>query len=656
MQIFQLFFLLLAKLPALRSIGYLIVWVALCMASCNFPDKGALPLTNTKNITNQVIDSLLQLSDKQYRNTEGVKQPLDNYLKQAIEIAKINNHQRQLANIYNQVAKRYRNISEYSLAISFHRQSLSIANQSHDDELNAKTLHEMAVTFRRIDDNAQALKLYMQALEWAESANDTLLIHSALNGIGNVYISYNNYTDAIEYFKRSLNYLGTHPRNLLGEAINTNNIGEAYLYLHNTDSALYYLQHSYNINVLIGSNLGQAICNNSLGMVYMELKQYTQALEHYQKSLDINQQIGDLIYVADNHRNLGNVYMQLAQYPLAEDHLKKALEIGKNIGSKWQILEANKILSELYSYTFKTQLALEHMRESLAYKDSMTKEVSRQNAEAMDVLFKAEKQEREIIILKQDAELKALQLSRQRYLFLGIATVLLALAMFVLFAYRQRKLKNMLSEMSLEQKLLRAQLNPHFVFNSLSAVQNFILNNDKKAASEYLVNFSRLMRNILMGSGSDFILLENELQILDDYLKLQQLRFQNKFDYYFELSNGLDPQTCQVPPMLVQPFIENAIEHGVRGIERQGVIFVRFTKQNEFLVIEVEDNGKGLQEQTAEKQPKNHVSMATKITKQRMQNLQNLTKKPCYFEIIDKPIQNNSPGVLIKIQIPYQEE
>jgi LytS/YehU family sensor histidine kinase len=347
--------------------------------------------------------------------------------------------------------------------------------------------------------------------------------------------------------------------------------------------------------------------------------------------------------------------MLTGNYPLSEEHLLKALEIGKTIGSNLQILEADKILSELYSYMQKTELALEHMRESMAYKDSITKEVSRQNSEAMDVLFRAEKQEREIVILKQKAQLDALQISRQKFLIIGIASFVLAIAVIILFFYRQRLLKEKLSQMSLEQKLLRTQLNPHFVFNSLAAVQNYILHNDKIAASDYLVNFSRLMRNILMGSGSDFIPLENELEILNDYLKLQQLRFQNKFDYRFEISNNIEPQTCMVPPMLVQPFVENSIEHGIRGIDRQGLIIIRFNREQNLLLIEVEDNGIGLQEHSSEKQKSNHVSMATKITKQRMQNLQSITKRTCKLEILDKITHKSLPGVLIRIQIPFNE-
>jgi LytS/YehU family sensor histidine kinase len=159
-----------------------------------------------------------------------------------------------------------------------------------------------------------------------------------------------------------------------------------------------------------------------------------------------------------------------------------------------------------------------------------------------------------------------------------------------------------------------------------------------------------------MGSGTDFILLENELEILDDYLKLQQLRFQGKFDYFFELSQEIDQQQCMVPPMLLQPFIENSIEHGVRDIDRQGTIIIRFNKNYNTLVIEVEDNGRGLNDQEVSNKKSGHISMATKITKQRMQNLQALTKQNCKFEILDNAEISGLSGVLVRIEISYQED
>ena len=126
-----------------------------------------------------------------------------------------------------------------------------------------------------------------------------------------------------------------------------------------------------------------------------------------------------------------------------------------------------------------------------------------QNTQAISILYKTEKQKREIIILKQKAQLSELKLSRQRNAIIAFVFIIMFLVMFGVWFIHQRKLKSKLKEIDLEQKLLQARLNPHFIFNSLAAIQNFILQNDKKAASEYIVNFSRLMRNILMGTGSD---------------------------------------------------------------------------------------------------------------------------------------------------------
>jgi hypothetical protein len=346
----------------------------------------------------------------------------------------------------------------------------------------------------------------------------------------------------------------------------------------------------------------------------------------------------------------------MKEFDLGETSLLKTFDIASEIGSKQFALEASIKLAQLYNELGNADYSYKYSLKAIAYKDSITEELQKQNTEAMNVLYKAEKQEREILILKQNAELTRYKMSRQRYVFFAGASIALIIMVMGFFTFRQRKLKNKLSEMGLEQKLLRAQLNPHFVFNSLSAVQNFIMQNDKKAASKYLVNFSRLMRSILLGSGEDFVLLKNELEMLEDYLNLQQLRFQGKFDYFFELGESINPLTCLVPPMLVQPFVENAIEHGVRDMDTQGIIITRFIQQDNKLIIEVDDNGKGLKEQEKENKKKGHISMALKITRQRMQNLQTITRRACKFEVIDKNDYQALPGVLIRIEIPFLEE
>jgi tetratricopeptide (TPR) repeat protein len=622
---------------------------------CTSKNKN-IPVSNFNQISEKVIDSLINESKIHYNRQTNVEDQSDHFLKEAIEIARNAQNKQATFNINMLIAKRLRNNAKYGKALEHLQKAQVLANEINNDELRAYAAHEMAVVFRHIDDNAQALKFHIQALEWAENAKDTFLIHCSLNGVGNVYFDYRDYAQAIEYFHRSLLFLGKKEPNLLGEAINCNLLGESWLFLGNPDSALIYLNRSYQVNVKIESELGQAICNNGKGLVYHAKKDYAKAIAYYHQALQLYTQTGDLFYQSMCLNNLGKSLMAIHSFKDAEQVLKNSLEIASTIGSKDFVLDASLELAQLYNETGKIKASYQYSQMALAYKDSITDDLKTQNMEAMDVLYKAEKQEREILILKQDAELNQLKMSRQKYLLLSIAGFLFIAILIVVFIFRQRRLKSKINEIGLEQKLLRAQLNPHFIFNSLSAVQNFIMKNDRTTASEYLVNFSRLMRNILIGSGEDFILLENELQILDDYLKLQQLRFQGKFNYYFELAETIDPKYCLVPPMLLQPFIENAIEHGVRDIQEQGIIITRFKVEKQKLIIEVDDNGRGLHEQKNSNKKKSHISMATKITRQRMQNLQAITKSPCTFEVIDKTKTTGLPGVLIRINIPFKEE
>jgi len=629
------------------------ITVLLLVGCVRQPDS--IPANQYQKISQVVIDSLKNVSNELY-SSNVLPIEFDSYLKEAVEVAKNVGNNNEVVNIYVLVSKRYRNASKYADAIDVLRKIMIFTDELNSDLLKAQVIHEMAVNFRKINDNATALKFHIKALELAENANDTFLIHCSYNGIGNVYFDYKDYSRAIGYFHKSLQYLGKQKPNLLGEAINSNLLGEAWLFLGNTDSALIYLDRSFNANIKMSSKLGQAICHNAMGLVYFKEGEYNKAIQAYNKALIIFESLGEQYYQTMSLNNMGKAYMAMNKFRLAESYFTKVLNIAKTIGGKRFALDASIELAQLYDNIGKAHLSYDYSLQAIAYKDSITDDLQRQNTETMNVLYKAEKQEHEIIVLKQNAELSQLKMSRQRNIFIAGFLIAAIIAMLIIIVFRQRRLKSKLNEMGLEQRLLRARLNPHFVFNSLSAVQNFILHNDKKAASEYLVNFSRLMRNILMGSGTDFILLENELEILDDYLKLQRLRFQQKFDYFFEISDEINPENSLVPPMLIQPFIENAVEHGVRDIDRQGTIIIRFNKQADYLIIEVEDNGRGLFDQNSSKTKKGHISVAIEITKQRLQNLQAITKQPCKVDIIDNIKATGLNGVLVKIEIPYQED
>lgn len=173
-----------------------------------------------------------------------------------------------------------------------------------------------------------------------------------------------------------------------------------------------------------------------------------------------------------------------------------------------------------------------------------------------------------------------------------------------------------LAALSAELQALRSQLNPHFIFNALNSIHEYVLQNDPQKASRYLTDFASLMRTILEFSRSELITLNEELNFLKKYLTIEQLRFLRKFDFQFEISPEINIEECEIHSMLLQPFVENAILHGISGISDKGLLTIRFKKEDKKLIVDVEDNGIGYSGNNENK--KKRESMALKIFQDRI--------------------------------------
>ena len=212
--------------------------------------------------------------------------------------------------------------------------------------------------------------------------------------------------------------------------------------------------------------------------------------------------------------------------------------------------------------------------------------------------------------------------------------------------------------MELEQRLLRAQMNPHFVFNSLNAIQNFIYDRRPAEAGEFLGRFAELMRMILDSSRDEIVPLDQEIRGLKNYLELQRLRFENRFSYSFEMPPELENEEVMIPPMLAQPFIENAIEHAFKGMKENGQVRVRFRRDGEQLIMEVEDNGIGIESGKANAlqhpEKKQHRSLAIQITQERLQLLKEERKLGVEMKIIDlKRLNEGIRGTRVTFRLPW---
>ncbi|GGP02294.1 hypothetical protein GCM10010992_06100 [Cloacibacterium rupense] len=212
---------------------------------------------------------------------------------------------------------------------------------------------------------------------------------------------------------------------------------------------------------------------------------------------------------------------------------------------------------------------------------------------------------------------------------------------------------------ALEMKALRAQMNPHFIFNSLNSIQNYILKNDSEKASQYLTKFSRLIRLILDHSNQNFITLSSEIQLLTLYIEMEDMRFEKHFESEISVDDNLDAEHILIPSMLIQPSVENAIWHGLLHKNEKGFLKIYFKKIDENLLeVTIEDNGVGRKkaEELRSKTSLRKKSYGTEITKNRIETLNKTSELQTSFEIIDLYNENeNAAGTKVLIKIPFQK-
>lgn len=208
---------------------------------------------------------------------------------------------------------------------------------------------------------------------------------------------------------------------------------------------------------------------------------------------------------------------------------------------------------------------------------------------------------------------------------------------------------------SLELQAFRAQMNPHFIFNCLNAIQDFIIKNDSSSARRFLTSFAKLIRTTLNNSRRQNVTLEEEVEFLKLYLDLEQMRFNNKFNFRFSMQPGLTISAIEVPAMILQPFVENAIRHGrIGSLDRQGELLMTFEVINEVLICSVDDNGIGYNQSAKnEYQPGNKQAHALDIINDRIKTIAEINKADIRYTIQDKSeLKNSETGTLVRLFIP----
>ena len=508
----------------------------------------------------------------------------------------------------------------------------------------ARSYASAGVVYSELSNYYMALENYQKALKLYEENQQKVNIAKALNNIGIVYKAQQNNAKALDYFKKAFKI-----QEEIGEqnaAVSLTNIGVIYFEASNYPMALRYYNMAEERFSTMDNKRGYALLNNYFGDYYRDKKDFLKAQSYYQKSLALCEELQNKFGASLALYNIGKLLVEQKNYAAAMPAALQSLEYAKAIGVLDQTYHSEKLVSELYDIQGNPAASLIHYKNYVAARDSITNQENTKKFAIAEMNYEYKRKE----------ALVAAEHKRQtQAAIFGIVGALLLIAL-VLVIYNRMQVKRRLTLQKevaeYEQKALHLQMNPHFVFNCLSSISSFIVQNGTDSALKYLSKFSKLMRLTLEYSKGSLIPIDKEIESLQNYLELEQLRFHKKFNFTITSTDKVE-FNMGLPPLLIQPFVENAILHGVVPKESDGNITIEFDVGGAQLICTITDDGIGLEEslQLKENSVIAHKSMALEITKKRLEIMESTTLKSAQIDIIQLPNKN---GTRVTLRLPIQ--
>ena len=603
-----------------------------------------------------------------YHNSMQEYETADFYYNQTIKLASKNKDNLMLSEAYSYLALNFMSMNKKDSSLHYANKSINSGRKAKDKAALSMAFNAQARIYGFFGQIELSVAKNLIARQMAEEARNIWLLAKYTREIGQDQMLILNRKDAEYYFRRSLGYaqqiqderqMGLALTNLASLQLDRKNFDAA---IQNANRSIQYLSKLNDFN-----GLGET--HNILGMVYKEQKNYHLASSNFNQALVYYESTSNKEKIAGVYHNVGTVFKEQGKYSNALNYLNRSIEIREQYGAQNQIYHTYRTIADVYKDINDIEKSLKYMELYLNYLDSNTTLQAATKIAELSESYRSEQRERlinsqadSIERQRQERDLTATKLENsqlrnnfQMYIIIAFIIIIVLAGIVIFYRWNQTKIKQQQREAEMSQTLLRTQMNPHFVFNAMSVIQSYIFENDTVNSSKFLVNFSRLMRLILENSPKGHIPIATEIEILQKYLEMQKLRFQDRFDFDIHADDLLFDEGAIIPPMITQPFIENAIEHGQLHTIDGGFIHVSFMKEGEMLLISIVDNGIGRKGSKANKKSSAHKSMAMDITSQRIDNLNKKykTEGTLLVEDYDKELET---GTKVLISLPYAVE
>jgi tetratricopeptide (TPR) repeat protein len=601
-------------------------------------------ITSANGDSVKILEAYLEYG--KYLNQTGNQEKSIGQLTTALRIAgNINNNAKE-ATVANYLANMYAAIGDFNSSTNTYLLALESAKKTNNSGEIAKISMNLASNYNYTGDYEKAIEYGLYALKIKETKNNLERICYHYVAMGNIFRENSNYAKWEEYVIKAYNMKDIDGcasfsdiakiYNSLGSiAVQKKEFGKALLFY----DTLILLSREADYDQGISTAL-----TNSAG-VYKQLNKLTRALE---LSTESEKYFGKNPYdIIFNNNFKAELYNQTGQF-------KKGLAlVNENIKIKeinYYSTEKLKCMELLYELNFN----LTNYDKAYFWNDSLRRsekllrdEDIRQSIEELETRYETEKKEQQIEFLTTENKLKNQRINAS----IGIVIVLLIVILLIVYILNIRKRQAALLQNDLQQQVLRTQMSPHFIFNVLGSIQNFMMHNDLRKASDYLSQFASLTRATLTYSAAETISLADEINMLKNYIELEKMRNPSNFNFEIVTQDDLETDFIQIPPMMIQPFIENVIKHGFKNSDHEGFLRLQISDKTECVEFIIEDNGTGIQEK--DDTIDNHQPMAMIIFEKRRKLIQQKHKKDFKFEMLNlRDLNPELSGVKTTINIP----
>lgn len=560
---------------------------------------------------------------------------------------------RGMVNAYHVLSYLARQQKDLQKSRALIEQAISIAKEVRDTVTLADVTNTLGIIYMEMALFRRAIDTYFEALQLWEALGDSAGMGIAYGSIGLMYYYQKDWTKALEFNNRKVpisKALGD-----LWELSKTfNNIAQIYNSMNKHDTALIYLVKSLEINNQMKYQAGIAEALHKMATTWLLMGRPDSAYISMTMAIGISDQINNPL-VGEYYVTMSSIYKATGDYPNALKYASQAYQLGKERDLPLVVSDASGLLGDIYGKTGRKDLAYDFLLEYHKLSDSISNNDYLKQVTRLELEYEYDKKQKAAEFAQMRERIKSdLKITQQRTYLKGLI-MLMVLVIIISFLYlRHNKLRAMIAGIELEQKLLRARMNPHFISNSLCAVQDLILAGKTDEADNFLSKISKLMRNILEDSGEEFIPLDREIDTLRLYLDVQKLRFEKSFEYHIAVNESIDTGNVSIPPMLTQPIVENSIEHGLMNIKELGRISIGFELNDNLMSIEVTDNGAGRDMASAiSDSRRKKESLSTRLTNQRFAHFRRIFReKSIGFEITDLKSEGKATGTKVSMIVP----